>query len=93
MVERLGGEAVVAREPRRGVAGVGEQARRLAEHVAVEPDQAVAQPDVALGMREFAVRRAEQVVDRAVLVEQPGDLARMGIHHHHRSPYRGAATR
>ena len=77
VVERLGGQAVVAGEPRGGVARVGEQPGRFAEDLVVERNQPVAQPDVRLGVPELAVRRVEQIVDRAVLVEQPGHLARV----------------
>ena len=77
MVQRLGGQAVVARQPRGGVARVGEQPRRFAEHLGVERHQPVAQPDVGFRVRELAVRRAAEIVDRAVLMEQPGDLVRM----------------
>ena len=49
----------------------------LAEHLGVEPDQRVAQPDVLLVVAEVAVRRAAQLVGGAVLVNQPGDLVRV----------------
>ena len=50
MIERLGDQAVVAGQPRGGVARVGEQPRRLAEHFVVERHQLIAQPDVGFGM-------------------------------------------
>ena len=77
MVQRLGGEAVIAREARRRVARVAEQPLRFGEHFAVEPNQCVAQPDVTLRVVELAVHRAAEIVDRAVLMEQPRHLVRM----------------
>jgi len=63
--------------PASGVACVGKQPFRLREHVVVERNQPVAKPHVAFGVIELAVRRADEIVDRAVLMEQPGDLVRM----------------
>ena len=77
MVERLGRQAVELRQPLRGVARVGEDRPALAEHLGVELDQAVAQPDVRLDVAEVAVLGAAQLVRGAVLMDQPRDLARM----------------
>ena len=77
MVERLGDQAVVLRQPRRGVARVAEQPLRFGQHLGVQPDQPIAQPDVGFGVGELAERGAAQIVNRAVLVEQPGHLVRM----------------
>ena len=77
MVERLGDQAVVFGQSRGGVAGVAEQPLRFRERLRVEPNQPIAKPDVGLGMAELAVRRAAQIVNRAVLMKQPGHLVRM----------------
>ena len=77
MVERLRRDAVEARQPRRGIAAVREQPDRFTEHFVVEGDEPVAEPDVRFVVGEFAVRRADQVVDGAVLVKQPRHLVRM----------------
>ena len=74
MVQRLGGQAVVAREPRGRVAGVAEEARDSVSAPRSSAISVVAQPDVGFGVVELAVRRAAEIVDRAVLMEQPGDL-------------------
>src|SRR6185312_1113384 len=77
MVERLRPQSVVSRDPFRGVARVAEDRAGLAERLRVELDEPIAQPHVGGIVRELAVRRAAEIVDRAVLVEEPGDLAGM----------------
>ena len=77
MIQRLGVQAIVAGQAAGGVAGVGEQAPALAEHLAIERDQPIAQPDVALDMLEIAVDGAGQLVAGPVLVDQPRHLVRM----------------
>ncbi len=77
MVKRLARDPVVAREAVGRVARVGEDPLRFAERVAVQADQIVAEPDIAFGVFELAVRRAGEVVNGAVLVKQPRDLVRV----------------
>ena len=78
MIQRLGREAVELFQPVRRVPRVREERAgiRRASRVS-RRDQRVAQADVALGVIEVAVRRAAQLVGRAVLVDQPRDLVRM----------------
>src|SRR5690242_7655244 len=77
MVERLCLQPVVALQPVSGVLRVAEESLRLAERFRIELDEAVAELDVCLGMREFTVRSSAQIVNRAVLVKEPRDLVRM----------------
>jgi hypothetical protein len=74
MVERLGDEAVVFGQPRRGVAGVAEQPLRFRQRSVSNPISRSRSPDVGLGVTELAVRRAAEIVNRAVLMEQPVTL-------------------
>ena len=49
----------------------------LAEHLAIERDQPIAQPDVAFDVVEIAVDRPGQLVAGPVLVDQPRHLVRV----------------
>ena len=77
MIQRLGVQAIVAGEPVGGVLRVGEEPPALAQHLAIERDQPIAEPDVALDVVEVAVDRARELVAGAVLVDQPRHLVRM----------------
>ena len=77
MMQRPRADAIEPRQPRRGGAAVREQARRFGQDFVVEGDEPVAETDVGFAVREFAVRRADQVVDGAVLVKEPRHLVRM----------------
>jgi hypothetical protein len=77
MVQSLGGETVVLPHPVGRVLRVREHAAALAEHLGVEPDQRVPESDISFVVPEVAVNRAAQLVRRAVLMDQPGDLVRV----------------
>ena len=77
MVQAFGGDAVERLEASCGVARVGEDVAAFAEHPRVELEQFPAQTDVGFGVLEVAVRRAAQLVRGAMLVDHPGDLARV----------------
>src|SRR5580765_2789713 len=77
MVERLRMQAVEALQPVGGVLRVGEQRARFAKRVRVELNQSITQLDVCFRVAEFAVRRTAQLVNRPVLMKEPGDFVRM----------------
>ena len=77
MIQRLGDQPVVVRQPPGGVARITEDPPRFGECVSVEPNQLVPQPDVGFRVIEFTVRRPAQIVNGPVLMKQPGDLVRM----------------
>src|SRR5207248_9415435 len=60
-----------------GVSLLSEERERFAKRFPVKVDEAIPQADIRFGMCEFAVRRPAEIVNRAVLMEQPGDLVRM----------------
>jgi hypothetical protein len=77
MVQRLCRHAVEPLQPARGVLRVGKHPAAFAEHLRVELDQPLAQADVGFVMLEVAVRSAAQLVGGTMLMDDPGDLARM----------------
>src|SRR5262245_50881765 len=77
MVEGVGSETVEFSQTACGVARIRENRPTLLQHLGVEAHQPVAQTDVGLDVAEVAVRCAAQLVRRAVLMNQPGDLAWM----------------
>ena len=77
MIQRLGGQAVVAGQTIRRVPRVAEHVAALAEHPAVQLHQRLPQADVLLDMGEVGVGRAAQLVGGTVLVDEPRHLARV----------------
>src|SRR5262249_7430082 len=76
MVQRLGRDSVVLLHSARRVRSVRKHPAALAERFRVEPDERVAESDVALVVTEVAVDRAAWRRRRAGLVNQPRRLAR-----------------
>src|SRR5436190_10786318 len=70
-------QSVVARRPVCGVLRVAEQRVRFAKRVRVELNQSIAQLDVCFCVAEFTVRRPAQLVNRPVLMKEPGNFVRM----------------
>ena len=77
MVQRLGRHAVETLQAPGRVGRDGVTSPALAQHVAVERVDPLAQPHVQVGMVEVAVFGAAQVVRRPVLVHQPDHLVRV----------------
>jgi hypothetical protein len=77
MVERLRRDAVETAQPVGRVLRVGKDVAAFAEHLGIELDQPLAQPDIGFVVLEVAVRRSAELVGDAVLVDHPGDLAWM----------------
>jgi hypothetical protein len=77
MIQAFSRDAIECLQPPRGVVRVREDMATLAEHSRVELEQLAPQTDVHLGVLEVAVRRAAQFVGGAMLMDHPGDFARM----------------
>ena len=77
MIQRPRGDAVKALDASRGVLRIGQNALALREHPGIHLRDLPAETRIVFAVGEIAVRRAVQVVGRAMLVHQPHNLAGM----------------